>query len=67
DVGLYLHRVGEDGKLTLVQTSDGAKGDRPETVRFAAEPGTYVFEVRDAKNREANFQDSYQLTVDEGD
>lgn len=67
DVGLYLHRVGEDGKLTLVQTSDGAKGDRPEVVRFAAEPGKYVFEVRDAKNREANFQDSYQLTVEEGD
>lgn len=67
DVGLYLHRVGEDGKLTLVQTSDGAKGDRPEVVRFAAEPGQYVFEVRDAKNREANFQDSYQLTVEEGD
>ncbi len=67
DVGLYLHRVEEDGKLTLVQTSDGAKGDRPEVVRFAAEPGRYVFEVRDAKNREANFQDSYQLTVDEGD
>lgn len=67
DVGLYLHRIGEDGKLTLVQTSDGAKGDRPEVVRFAAEPGQYVFEVRDAKNREANFQDSYQLTVEEGD
>lgn len=67
DVGLYLHRVEEDGKLTLVQTSDGAKGDRAEVVRFAAEPGKYVFEVRDAKNREANFQDSYQLTVDEGD
>ncbi len=67
DVGLYLHRVEEDGKLTLVQTSDSAKGDRPETVRFAAEPGLYVFEVRDAKNREANFQDSYQLSVDEGE
>lgn len=67
DVGLYLHRVEEDGKLTLVQTSDSAKGDRPETVRFAAEPGLYVIEVRDAKNREANFQDSYQLSVDEGE
>lgn len=65
DVGLYLHRVEADGKLTLVQTSDGAKGEKPETVRFAAEPGVYVFEVRDTKNREANFQDSYQLTVDE--
>jgi len=26
-----------------------------------------VFEVRDAKKRESNFQDSDQLTVDEGD
>ncbi len=67
DVGLYLHRVEADGKLTLVQTSDSAKGDKPETVRFAAEPGLYVLEVRDAKNREANFQDSYQLSVDEGE
>ena len=65
DVGLYLHRIGEDGKLTLVQTSDGAKGDKAETIRYSAEPGLYVFEVRDAKNREANFQDSYQLLVEE--
>lgn len=67
DVGLYLHRVEDDGKLTLVQTSDSAKGDKPETIRYSAEPGLYVFEVRDVKNREANFQDSYQLTVEEGD
>ncbi|MEW5737449.1 MAG: ABC transporter substrate-binding protein [Myxococcota bacterium] len=67
DVGLYLHRVEEDGKLTLVQTADVAKGDKPETIRFSAEPGLYVFEVRDSKSREANFQDSYQLTVDEGE
>lgn len=67
DVGLYLHRVEEDGKLTLVQTSDSAKGDKPESIRYSAEPGLYVFEVRDAKNRESNFQDSYQLTVDEAD
>lgn len=67
DVGLYLHRVEADGKLTLVQTSDSAKGEKPETVRFAAEPGLYVLEVRDTKNREANFQDSYQLSVDEGE
>jgi hypothetical protein len=67
DVGLYLHRVQPDGKLTLVQTSDRAKGDQPETIRYSAEPGVYVFEVRDAKNREANFQDSYQLTVEEGE
>ncbi|MCE9668208.1 ABC transporter substrate-binding protein [Myxococcus stipitatus] len=65
DVGLYLHRVQPDGKLSLVQTSDRAKGDQPESIRYSAEPGVYVFEVRDAKNREANFQDSYQLTVEE--
>jgi hypothetical protein len=66
DIGLYLHRVESDGKLTLVQTADGAKGDKAENIRFAAEPGLYVLEVRDSKNREANFQDSYQLTVEEG-
>ncbi|MCP3104399.1 ABC transporter substrate-binding protein [Myxococcus sp. K15C18031901] len=65
DVGLYLHRVQPDGKLSLVQTSDRAKGDQPESIRYSAEPGVYIFEVRDAKNREANFQDSYQLTVEE--
>jgi hypothetical protein len=65
DIGLYVHRVEDDGKLTLVQTADSAKGDKPEIVRFTAEPGRYIFEVRDAKNRDANFQDSYQLTVEE--
>jgi hypothetical protein len=67
DVGLYLHRVGEDGKPSLVQTADRAKGDQPETIRYSLEPGIYVFEVRDTKNRESNFQDSYQLTVEEGE
>jgi hypothetical protein len=67
DVGLYLHRVGEDGKLSLMQTSDRAKGDQPETIRYSAEPGVYVLEVRDAKNRESNFQDPYQLSVEEGE
>lgn len=67
DVGLYLHRVGEDGKLSLVQTSDRAKGDQPERIRYSLEPGVYIFEVRDAKNRESNFQDPYQLTVSEGE
>lgn len=64
-IGLYVHRVEDDGKLTLVQTADSAKGDKPEIVRFTAEPGRYIFEVRDVKNRDANFQDSYQLTVEE--
>jgi len=67
DVGLYLHRVGEDGKLSLVQTADRAKGDQPERIRYSLEPGVYLFEVRDAKNRESNFQDPYQLTVEEGE
>jgi hypothetical protein len=67
DVGLYLHRVGEDGKLSLVQTSDRAKGDQPENIRYSLEPGVYVFEVRDTRNRESNFQDPYQLTVAEGE
>ncbi|MEN9800719.1 MAG: hypothetical protein RL653_4416, partial [Pseudomonadota bacterium] len=66
DVGLYLHREAEDGSLSLVQTSDGAKGEKPETIRYAAEPGVYVLEVRDAKNRESNFQDSYVLKLEEG-
>ena len=66
-MGLYLHRVDEDGKLSLVQTSDRAKGDQPEIIRYSAEPGVYLLEVRDAKNREANFQDPYQLTVEEGE
>jgi hypothetical protein len=67
DVGLYLHRMDEEGKAELVQTSDRAKGDAPEMIRFSADPGVYLLEVRDAKNREANFQDSYQLTVQEGE
>ncbi len=67
DVGLYLHRVGEDGKPALVQTADRAKGDQPENIRYSLEPGLYVFEVRDTKNRESNFQDAYQLTVEEGE
>jgi hypothetical protein len=67
DVGLYLYREGEDGKPSLVQTADRAKGDQPEVIRYSAEPGVYLLEVRDARNREANFQDAYQLTVEEGE
>lgn len=68
DVGLYLHRVEEDGKLSLVQTSDRGKGEKPETIRFSAEPGVYVFEVKDSRRYvESNFQDSYQLTIEEGE
>lgn len=68
DVGLYLYRVEEDGKLSLVQTSDRAKGEKPETIRYSAEPGVYVFEVKDSRKwGESNFQDSYQLTITEGE
>jgi hypothetical protein len=67
DVGLYLHRMDETGKLTLVQTSDRGKGDASEVIRYSAEPGVYLLEVRDTRNREANFQDPYQLTVEEGE
>jgi hypothetical protein len=65
DVALFLYQRGEDGALTLVQASDRAKGDAPEVIRYAAEPGVYLFKVQDSKNRESNFQDSYQLSVEE--
>ena len=67
DVALFLYRQEADGSLTLVQTSDRGKGDAPEIIRYAAEPGTYYFKVQDSKNRESNFQDSYQLTVEESE
>ncbi len=63
DVGLYLHRLDGD-KPVLVQTADKAKGDQPEVLRYAADPGVYLVEVRDAKNRESNYQDPYQVTVE---
>ena len=63
DTALFLYQL-EDGKRSLVQTANRAKGDATETISYSAEPGVYLFEVRDSKNREANFQDSYQLTVD---
>jgi hypothetical protein len=67
DVTLFLYRQEADGTLTLVQSADRAKGDAPEVIHYAAEPGTYFFKVQDSKNRESNFQDSYQLTVEESD
>lgn len=68
DLGLYLHRLEPDGSLSLVQTSDRAKREQPETIRYSAEPGVYLLEVRDSTRRyESNFQDRYQLTVQEGD
>ncbi|HXX30921.1 MAG TPA: PPC domain-containing protein, partial [Myxococcaceae bacterium] len=67
DVALFLYRQEPGGALTLVQTADRARGDAPEVIRYSAEPGTYFLKVQDSKNRESNFQDSYQLTVEEGD
>ena len=65
NVALFLYQQADDGSLSLVQTSDRAKGDAPEVIRYAADPGVYLFKVQDSKNRESNFQDSYQLTVEE--
>jgi hypothetical protein len=65
DVALFLYQRNDDGSLSLVQTSDRGKGDAPEVIRYAADPGVYLFKVQDSKNRESNFQDSYQLTVEE--
>lgn len=63
DIGLSLHRI-EGDKAVLVQSADKAKGDLAETLRYPAEPGAYLIEVRDAKNRESNFQDAYRVTVE---
>jgi len=65
DVALFLYQRNDDGSLSLVQTSDRGKGDAPEIIRYAADPGVYLVKVQDSKNRESNFQDSYQLTVEE--
>jgi hypothetical protein len=68
DLGLYLHRLDESGKPQLVQTSDRARGEAPEVIRYSLEPGVYLLEVRDSRKvPDANFQDSYQLTVVEGE
>ncbi len=65
NVALFLYQRAEDGSLSLVQTADRAKADAPEVIRYAADPGIYLLKVQDSKNRESNFQDSYQLTVEE--
>ncbi len=65
DVALYLYRLDDDGAKTLIQTADRGKNDAPESLQASLDPGRYVFEVKDTKNRESNFQDAYQLTVEE--
>ncbi|MFN7130551.1 MAG: ABC transporter substrate-binding protein [Myxococcales bacterium] len=64
DVALALYQVGENGKLSVLQSAEKAKGDQPETLRHTVEPGVYYLEVRDTKNRESNFVDAYQLLVE---
>jgi hypothetical protein len=64
DIALYLYRLKPDGSTTLVQTSDTGKGDAPESITYAAEPGVYLLKVQDTKSRESNFLDSYTLRVE---
>jgi len=63
-LGLWLHRLNEEGKLELVQTAPLPKKDAPTVLRYSAAPGVYFLEVKDPKKRESNFQDEYQLRVD---
>lgn len=68
DVALALFRIDGDpatAKPTLVQRSEKAKGESPESIKFTVEPGLYVVEVRDTKNLQSNFMDAYQLTVEQ--
>ena len=62
-IGLYLFRFDGSSKV-LVQSADRAKGDQPEVLHYSADPGVYLVEVRDSNNRESNFQDPYQVTVE---
>jgi hypothetical protein len=66
--GLYMYSSTGDAKPEIVQTADSAKGDAPEVIKFTADPGVYYFRVADThKVPESNFQDSYQLTVEEAE
>ncbi|MCL2259416.1 MAG: ABC transporter substrate-binding protein, partial [Cystobacterineae bacterium] len=64
NLGLWLYRMDAEGKLELVQTAPLPKKDGPTPLRYSATPGVYFLEVKDPKNREANFQDEYQLRVE---
>lgn len=66
-IGLYLYRIEEGEKPTLVQTADSGRGDKPEVIQYSADPGVYLLQVRDVHNRESNFQDAYQLTVEQSE
>jgi hypothetical protein len=65
DLALKLYRLDAEGKPTLVQSSEKGKGDQPESIRYAAEPGVYLIEVKDTPNRQSNFIDAYQLLVEQ--
>lgn len=67
DVAAELYRLGDDGKLQVLQIADRAKGDETEVLTHTVEPGVYYLGVRDTRNREANFVDSYQLRVERND
>jgi hypothetical protein len=64
NISLGLYRV-DDGGPKLVQRSEKGKGEQPETIRYSAEPGIYLLEVRDTKGWQSNFMDAYQLTVEQ--
>jgi len=66
DLSLFLHRLEGDGGTTLVQSADSGSGDEGERLNYSAEPGIWILEVRDARNRGENPQDRYQLTVQVG-
>jgi hypothetical protein len=63
-LGLWLHRLDNEGKLELVQTAPVPPKDRPTVLRYSAVPGVYFLEVKDPRKRESNFQDEYQLRID---
>ena len=65
DVALALFRVQDKGEPALVQRADKGKGDQSETIRYSAEPGIYLLEVRDTKNLQSNFVDAYLLSVEQ--
>ncbi|MGI5860788.1 MAG: ABC transporter substrate-binding protein [Myxococcales bacterium] len=64
DIALALYRLGDDGKLVLVQRSESGKGDQAETIRFTVDPGVYLLEVKDTKDWYSNFLDSYQVLLE---
>jgi len=65
NLGLWLHRLDNEGKLELVQTAPVPKKEGPTVLRYSAVPGVYFLEVKDFKNSESNFKDEYQLRMDD--